>query len=193
MPDRPITPTRIIPAGVPLPDRGPLPGELPPWWERPAPAAAPPVPPAPPPPPAVPAQAAAPAPLPEPQVHVHLVMPYEPPPEPTRWQRLTAWLLHRFGRPWQISGALLLTVLPVPGTHYSAAATWAYATGQARTEWGTPTGYVVALLPLAWALTRTARHGATVLRLCVIVVAAAGVLGVLDPYDLVTAYTGVHR
>ncbi|TRV81743.1 hypothetical protein FKN01_00025 [Streptomyces sp. 130] len=119
-------------------------------------------------------------------------MPYEPAPEPTRWQRLTAWL-HCFGRPWQISGALLLTVLPFPGTRYSAAATWAYATGEARAEWGAPTGYALALLPLAWALTRTARHGATVLRLCVIVVAAAGVLGALDPFDLVTAYTGVHR
>lgn len=190
MSERPITPTRIIPAGAPLPNRGPRPGELPPWWEQPTPAAAPPVPPAPPSPPAVPVPD--PAPLPAPQVHVHVVMPYEPAPEPTRWQRLTAWL-HRFGRPWQISGALLLTVLPFPGTHYSAAATWAYATGEARAEWGVPTGYVLALIPLAWACTRTARHGATVLRLCGIVVAFSGLLGATDLFDIVTILTGVHR
>lgn len=52
--EKPITPTRIIPAGqtADLPDRGPGPGERPPWWEqtpRPgtptAPVAAPPAPP----------------------------------------------------------------------------------------------------------------------------------------------------
>ncbi|MGC5411192.1 hypothetical protein ACPXCX_47090, partial [Streptomyces sp. DT225] len=107
--------------------------------------------------------------------------------------RVTAWVRRRLGRPWQVSGALLLTVLPFPGTHYSAAATWAYATGQARAEWGAPTGYALALVPLAWACTRAGRHGATVLRLCCIVIASGGVLGVLDPFDLVTAYTGVHH
>ncbi|MGW1182980.1 hypothetical protein ACWD7Y_05230 [Streptomyces drozdowiczii] len=189
---RPITPTRIIPAGAPLPDRGPLPGEVPPWWERPA-AAPPAVPPTPPAPPAAPAPPPAPVPAP---VHVHVTLqpgPYYDQPEPTARERLTAWVRGRFGRPWQIAGALLLTVLPVPGTHYSAAATWAYATGEARAEWGALTGYALALIPLAWACTRAARHGATVLRLCCIVIAAAGLLGVLDPFDLVTAYTGVHR
>lgn len=190
MSDRPITPTRIIPAGAPLPNRGPLPGELPPWWEQPAPANEPPSPPGP--PPAVPTAAAPdPALLPAPQVHVHVVVPYEPPPEPTRWQRFAAWL-RGYGRPYQIAGALLLTVLPAPGTRYSAMTTAAYATAQARTEWGAPTGYALALVPLAWACAHTRRHP-TIPRLCTVAIALGGLLGALDPFDLVTAYTGVHR
>lgn len=190
MTDRPITPTRIIPAGAPLPARGPLPGEAPPWWEKPA-AATPPAPPAQ--PPAFPAAPTpAPPPLPAPHVHVHVVMPYEPPPEPTRWERLWAWATS-IGRPWQICGALLLAVLPVPGTGYSAATTWAYATTLTRAEWGAYTGYALALVPLLWVCTRTARYGGTLLRLWGIAVALGGVLGALDPFDLVTAITGVHR
>ncbi len=192
MSDRPITPiTRIIPAGAPLPDRGPLPGEAPPWWERPA-RPGPPAPPVPPPPivPAAP-PAPEPPPAPVPHVHVHVVMPYEAPPEPTRWQRLTAWACG-FGRPWQIAGALLLTVLPIPGTHYSAMTTATYATAEARAKWGIPTGYALALIPLAWACARTRRHP-TLARLCVVAIFFGGLLGAIEPFDLVTAYTGVHR
>lgn len=188
MSDRPITPTRIIPAGAPLPDRGPLPGEAPPWWEKPAVPAPPAHPPVVPPP----APTPEPPPLPAPQVHVHVVMPYEPEPEPTRRERLWAWVLG-IGRPWQISGALLLAVLPIPGTGYSAATTWAYATNMTRTEWGAPAGYALALVPLLWVSTRTARHGGTLLRLWAIAVTLGGLLGALNPFDLVTAITGVHR
>ncbi|WP_327337383.1 hypothetical protein OG384_14885 [Streptomyces sp. NBC_01324] len=190
MTDRPITPTRIIPAGAPLPGRLPLPGELPPWWEKPAAAPAPPPPPVQ--PPAVPVAPPAPEPHPAPQVHVHVVMPYEPEPELTRRDRLAA-ALRRIGRPWQICGALLLAVLPIPGTGYSSATTWAYATNLTRTEWGAPAGYALALVPLLWVAARTAHHGGTLLRLWAIAVTLGGLLGALDPFDVVTAITGVHR
>ncbi|THA78396.1 hypothetical protein E6R60_05795 [Streptomyces sp. A0642] len=182
---KPIIPTRIIPGGAQLPDRLPEPGELPPWWETPAPPLQPP-----------PLPAPAPTPEPEPrplQVYVTVqTEPYYEEPEPTRWQRLWAGL-HRIGRPWQICGALLLAVLPVPGTGFSAATTWAYAVGQARDEWGAAHGYVLALLPLVWVIARTARHGGTLLRVWGITVALAGLLGALDPFDIVTILTGVHR
>ncbi|MFE7624643.1 hypothetical protein [Streptomyces sp. NPDC057509] len=194
MTNRPITPTRIIPAGAPLPNRGPHTGEIPPWREQPAPAAPPPAGPAAPPAPlAVPTPPPPPSPEPPP-VHVHVTVqpgPYYDPVEPTRRERFWAWL-RTFGRPWQIAGALLLTVLPVPYTHYSAMATAAYATAQARVHWGAPTGYVIALIPLAWACAHTRRRP-TVLRLCIVAISLGGLLGALDPFDLVTAYTGVHR
>lgn len=180
---KPIVPTRIIPAGAPLPDRLPAPGELPPWWEQPAPPVQPPPPPAP-----------APEPEQRPlQVYVTLQPgPYYEEPAPTRWQRLWAGL-HRIGRPWQICGALLLAVLPVPGTGFSAVTTWAYATSQARAEWGAPHGYAMALLALAWVTIRTARHGGTLPRVWGITVALAGLVGALDLFDIVTILTGVHR
>ncbi|ROQ69192.1 hypothetical protein EDD93_3689 [Streptomyces sp. 840.1] len=186
MTDRPITPTRIIPAGAPLPDRGPLPGEAPPWWEKPA---APPPPPPPVVPPAPPAPE--PPPLPAPQVHVHVVMPYEPEPEPTRRERLWAWV-RGFGRPWQISGALLLAVLPIPGTGYSAATTWAYAVSEARTTWGQGSGYALAVTPLVIALIRLVHSGGTLPRLLLLTVALVGLTGAIHLYDPVTWITGVR-
>lgn len=188
MTDRPITPTRIIPAGAPLPNRGPLPGEAPPWWEKPA-APAPPAPPAP--PPAVPAAPApAPPPLPAPQVHVHVVMAYEPEQQPTRWERLWA-ALRRLGRPWQICGALTLALLPIPGTGHSAATGWAYAVSQARAEQGQGAGYVLALTPLAITLIRLSRGG-TLPRLLLLAISLVGVTGAIHLYDPVTWITGVH-
>lgn len=186
MTNRPIIPTRIIPAGAPLPDRGPLPGEVPPWWEKPA---APTPPPPPVQPPAVAVAPPAPEPLP-PQVHVHVVLPYEPEPDPTRWQRLTA-LIQRFGRPWQICGALTLALLPIPGTEYSAATTWAYAVSQARDTWGQSSGYALALTPLAIALIRLSRGG-TLPRLLLLTVSLVGVTGAIHAYDPITWITGVH-
>ncbi|MFD8687826.1 hypothetical protein [Streptomyces sp. NPDC059651] len=191
MTDRPITPTRIIPAGAPLPERPPLPGELPPWWERPVPTAAPPGPPAPPPPPVVARPAPAPEPLPAPQVHVHVVMPYEPEPEPTRRERLWA-ALRRIGRPWQISGALLLTVLPLPGTGHSTATGWAHAVSQARAEQGQAAGYVLALTPLAIAVMRILTSGGTLGRLLLLAVSLVGLTGAIHLYDPVTWITGVR-
>jgi hypothetical protein len=143
-------------------------------------------------PPAVPVATPAPEPPPVPQIHVHLVAPYYEEVDPTRRERLWTWV-RSFGRPWQISGALLLAVLPIPGTGYSAATTWAYATNVTRAEWGAPAGYALALVPLVWVWARTRRHGGTLLRLWAIAVTLGGLLGTLDPFDIVTAYTGVHR
>ncbi|MFE7754304.1 hypothetical protein [Streptomyces sp. NPDC057429] len=184
MTDHPITPTRVIPAGAPLPDRGPLPGELPPWWRAPAPP--------PPPPPAVVAPpAAAPPPLPDPQIHVHVVIPYEEPPEPTRRERLWAWV-RTIGRPWQVCGALILALVPVPGTGYSVATTWAHTVGEARGAWGQGTGYALALTPLAIAVIRITRSGGTLLRLLLLAVSLIGLTGAISLYDPITWITGVR-
>ncbi|MFJ3705048.1 MULTISPECIES: hypothetical protein [unclassified Streptomyces] len=188
MPEKPITPTRIIPAGAPLPDRGPLPGELPPWWQAPAP-------PPPPPPPAVVAPPApAPPPPPDPQIHLHhhLLIPYVAPPEPTRRERLWAWL-RTIGRPWQACGALLLAVVPVPGVDHSAASIWAYSVGQARAEWGAQQGYALAAVPLGWAILRAVKHGPTLRRLWLGVIGVFGLIGAIDLFDIVTLLTGVTR
>lgn len=187
MTDRPITPTRIIPAGAPLPDRGPLPGEVPPWWETPA-APAPPPPPVQ--PPAVPVATPAPEPPPVPQIHVHLVAPYYEEVDPTRRERLWTWV-RGFGRPWQISGALLLAVLPIPGTGYSAATTWAYAISETRDTWGQGAGYALALTPLTIALIRIS-HGGTLPRLLLLAISLVGLTGAIHLYDPVTWITGVH-
>ncbi|MEU5716578.1 hypothetical protein AB0G71_12435 [Streptomyces sp. NPDC020403] len=185
MTDRPITPTRIIPAGAPLPNRGPLPGEIPPWREAPTTP--------PPPPPTRPTAVAtpAPAPLPAPQVHVHVVIPYEEPPEPTRRERLWAWL-RTIGRPWQVCGALALALVPIPGVGYSIATIWAYTVGEARTEWGQGTGYALACTPLAIAVIRITRGGGTLRRLLLLAVSLVGLAGAIDLYDPVTWITGVH-
>lgn len=186
MTDRPITPTRIIPAGAPLPARGPLPGELPPWWEHPV-APAPPAPPVP--PPAVHA-APAPPPLPVPQVHVHVVMPYDPEPEPTRWQHLWSWI-RQIGRPWQICGALALASLPVAHGH-SVATLWASCVTEARDEGGQAAGYALALTPLTVAVIRIVRGGGTLPRLLLLAISVVGVTGAIHLYDPITWITGVH-
>ncbi|GAA2985178.1 hypothetical protein [Streptomyces fulvorobeus] len=187
MTDRPITPTRIIPAGAPLPDRGPLPGEIPPWRAAP-------VSPPPPPPPAVPPPPPDPAPLPVPQIHVHVLMPYEAPPEPTRWEHIRAWLLRTIGRPWQICGALALAVMPIPGTEYSAATGWAHIVSLARAEAGQDAGYALALTPLAIAVIRITTGGGTLRRLLLLAVSLVGFVGgAIDLYDPVTWITGVTR
>ncbi|MFJ4837154.1 hypothetical protein [Streptomyces sp. NPDC088746] len=187
MAETPITPTRIIPAGAPLPDRGPLPGEMPPWWKPPTPPTPPPPPTTPPPPPAP-----APLPVPAPQVHVHVVIPYEEPPEPTRRERLWAWL-RTIGRPWQVCGALLLAVVPVPGLGHSAASIWAYGVGEARAEWGAQQGYALAAVPLAWAVLRAVKHGPSLRRLWLGVIGTFGLIGATDLFDIVTLLTGVTR
>lgn len=186
MTDRPITPTRIIPAGVPLPDRGPQPGDIPPW--RPQPAAAPPPPPAPTPP--------APTPQPQPRpVQVYVTLqpaPYYEEPEPTRRQRLSAWL-RTIGRPWQVGGALALAVAPIPGLGYSIATTWAYAVTETRDTWGQGTGYALALTPLTIAVIRITTSGGTLKRLLLLTVSLVGLTGAIDLYDPVTWITGVTR
>ncbi|MFD6421569.1 hypothetical protein [Streptomyces sp. NPDC060198] len=186
-PITPITPTRIIPAGAPLPDRGPLSGEIPPW-RIPGPAA----PPVPPPPPitTVPPPAPAPAPLPAPQVHVHVVMAYEPEPEPTRRQRLWAWV-RTIGKPWQLGGAIGLTFLPLLGGD-SIATLWASCVTEARAEAGQGAAYTLACTPLAIAVVRVTTGGGTVLRLLLLAVSIVGLAGAINLYDPVTWITGVH-
>ncbi|MFD5682176.1 hypothetical protein [Streptomyces bacillaris] len=186
-PKPPIIPTRIIPGGAPLPAGPPPPGAVPPW-RTPAPAAAAPPPPVPPAPPTV-------TPPPPPQIHVHVVAaPYFEPiePEPTRWERLWAWITS-LGRPWKLVVALLAAVLPVPVLDHSAASTWAYTVGKARAEWGAPYGYALAGIALGWVVLRTARHGGTLLRIWAGVVTVVGLIASINLFDIVTLLTGVTR
>ncbi|MER6103605.1 hypothetical protein ABT115_15105 [Streptomyces sp. NPDC001832] len=193
MPDRPITPTRIIPASAPLPERGPEPGEVPPWRAAPAPPAPPA---APVPPPAAPPAVPPPPPpvqqifIPQGPVEVHVTL-QPPEPEPTRWERFTSWI-GQFGRPWQICGALTLALLPIPGVGYSIATTWAFAVSETRDMWGQGAGYTLALTPLAWALLRIYYCGGTIRRLLVLAVALVGLTGAIHLYDPVTWITGVR-
>ncbi|MEV6081785.1 hypothetical protein AB0L80_42970 [Streptomyces sp. NPDC052069] len=184
---KPIIPTQVIPGGAPLPGRPPEPDEIPPWRVTPGSPTGPP-------PPAPPAVATpAPAPPPPPQVHVHVVVPYEAPPEPTRWERLKAWLT-TIGRPWQIGGALLLVSLPVFDGH-SAATLWASCVAEVRAEEGQDAGYALALTPLAIAVIRITRSSSTrggLGRLLLLAISIVGLAGAIDLYDPVTWITGVH-
>ncbi|WP_330435805.1 hypothetical protein OIC43_37040 [Streptomyces sp. NBC_00825] len=188
-----VTPSRIIPAGTPLPPRAPEPGEVPPWRAAPAPPtppappAAPPVaPPAPPPPPPVQQIVMPPGPF---EIHVTLQ-----PPEPklTWWQRLGAWA-GQFGKPWQAVGALLLAGFPVPGVGHSIASAWARAVFETRDAWGQGYGYALACTPLAWAFLRLYYLGGTIRRLFLLAVSVVGLVGgAIHFYDPVTWITGVH-
>ncbi|MER7833498.1 hypothetical protein [Streptomyces sp. NPDC095602] len=182
--ERPITPTRIIPAGAPLPTAQPDPGGAPPWYMQPPP------PPVDLPPPPIPAAAPPPGPV-EVRVTVDLAYPYAEP-EPGRWERLTAWA-SQYGRPWQAIGGLLLAVVPIPWTGHSAATTWAYTVSLAR-DMHLGYAYALALVPLALVARRILRHGGTLLRLWALAVTAIGGLaGALDWFDLITITTGVTR
>lgn len=189
MTDKPITPTRIIPAGAPLPARPPGENELPPWRK-------PPTPPAPPPPAAPPAR-------PEPEWHgpgaysgpievfvTLLPLPVEP--EPTRWERLRAWAA-AYGRPWQAVAAITLSVSPILPGRYSAATTWHYVVSEARDSFGIGPGYAVGGIPLAVVALLLIRRGGTTLRLVGLVVFSFGLLGAMSWYDPVTLITGVHK
>ncbi|MFF9199977.1 hypothetical protein ACF09L_32700 [Streptomyces sp. NPDC014779] len=185
---RAVTPSRIIPPGMPLPDHPPGPGDIPPWRTPPAPAA-PPAPPAgpperfvflPPPPP--------PGPI---EVHVRL-LPVELPPEPTRWERAWAWVTG-IAAPWKICVALGATLLPIPGVGYSVAGVWAYCVGDARETFGVPYGYGLALVPL----TITLRVFSKTRALRWFVASTIGLVGLtfgaFRPFDIVTIVTGVTR
>ncbi|MFF1483118.1 hypothetical protein ACIGZH_01755 [Streptomyces sp. NPDC058319] len=186
---RPITPTRIIPAGAPLPERAPEPGEVPPWR----------LPPPPPPPPAVPDP---PPPPPDPgppggisvvhHVHVHEFVLTEPERQPSRWERLTAWL-GRYIRPWDAVIGLTCGLVPIPGTGYSAATTWHYTVGTARETWGVGWGYGFGLVPLALTANAIVRHGGSPARLFFLTVTFVGSLAALSWWDPVQALTGVAR
>ncbi|MFF5980868.1 hypothetical protein ACFY78_18685 [Streptomyces olindensis] len=182
---RPITPTRVIPAGAPLPARPPLPGEAPPWRTPP------------PPPPAVTAPVPVP-PDPAPRIvevrHVHEVIltSRDPDPEPSRWERLTAWL-GRYVRPWQAVIGLTAAAVPIPGVGYSAASIWHYTVGLGREEWGIGWGYGLGLTPLALATTVLVRKGGSPLRLFALATTFVGSLAAFSWYDPVQFLTGVAR
>ncbi|MGW7198480.1 hypothetical protein [Streptomyces chryseus] len=185
MPDNPITPTRVIPAGAPLPARPPGPDEIPPW------RSAPPAPPPPPVPPAAPLRPLwpdppAPAPI---EVRVSFT-PASPVPEPSRWERFTSWL-GTYVRPWQAVSALALAVIPIPWTGYSTGTTWAYTVSLARDEFGQGAAYALALTPLMTAVWRITRSGGTLLRLLLLAVSVIGLVGAMHWYDPVTWITGV--
>jgi len=186
---RAVTPTRVIPAGAPLPARPPEQDELPPWR----------TPPPPPPPPAVVPPPIPPQPGPAAQPlevhHVHevtLVWPDEEPEEPSRWERFTAWL-GRYVRPWHAVIALAGALLPIPGTGYSAATTWHYTVGLAREDWGVGVGYGFGLVPLCLASTTVARRGGSPTRLFVLTVTFIGSLAAFSWWDPIQALTGVPR
>lgn len=187
---RPVTPTRIIPAGAELPARPPEPGEIPPWRRTPPPPPPPPV--VPPPIPAQPGPDAQPLEV----RHVHTVelvwQEPEPEPQPSRRERFTAWL-GRYVRPWHAAIALAGGLLPIPGTGYSAATTWHYTVGLAREDWGVAWGYGFGLVPLALAGTALVRRGGSPVRLFVLTVTFIGSFACFSWYDPIQFLTGVAR
>lgn len=180
-PRRPVTPTRVIPAGAPLPARAPEPEEVPPWRTPPPP---PPVITSPPP--------AVPPPPPPAEVvvhhHVHevILVPVEEERPPRLWERMWDALAT-----WRMLVALLAALVPWAGGR-SPVGIWAHTVHQARTEAGILAAYVIAgvALAAAWALDR--RTGRAVPR-CLLVTAMLGALGVLDWFDALTLLTGVTR
>lgn len=186
-----IVPTKVIPAGAPLPPRPPDDDEVPPWRpeKRPMPpTAAPPTPPAwtPPPAPAAP---------PPPYGPIEVRVTFPPmvlPPAPTRWERLAAWAA-RFGRPWQVLTALAAAVIPIPFTGYSAATTWHYVVSEARDSFGAGQGYALGAIPFAFVVFRLVRKGGTVLRLFSTVVCSFGLAGAVSWFDPITIITGVQK
>ncbi|MEU6010915.1 hypothetical protein [Streptomyces sp. NPDC047453] len=174
---RAVTPTRVIPAGAPLPARPPEPGEAPPWRT-------------PPPPPR-----AAPADPPDPGTrtvvvrHVHEVVQPSPPQEEQRlrlWERLWDALVT-----WRMAIAILAALVPWVGGR-SPVGIWAHALHQARTEAGIGAAYVIAIVAIAaaWALDR--RTSRAIPRF-LLVTALVGAVGVFDWFDPITLFTGVTR
>ncbi|MFI1728201.1 hypothetical protein ACH40E_02960 [Streptomyces acidicola] len=176
MDETPITPTRVIPAGVPLPARAPEPGEAPPWHTPPPP---PPAPPAPPPP-------ATPQAVVVRHVHEVLLVAPESEPEPRLWERLWDRLVT-----WRMVVALLAALLPWAAGQ-SPVGVWSHTVHQARTEAGIGAAYVIACVAVAgtWALDRYS--GRFVPRF-LFITAALGAFGVLHWYDPITLLTGVSR
>ena len=178
--DRPIIPTQIIPAGVPLPARPPEPGEAPPWRTPPPPPPAPPAPPpwpGPPPPP--------PGPLEVRVTFVPATIP-EPEPEPRWWER--AW--DRLAT-WRMALALLAALTPWAGGQ-SPVGIWSATVHQARIEAGVPAAYIIATVAIAgaWALDR---HTGRAVPRALLVTASLGAFGVLHWWDPFLLLTEVSR
>ncbi|MET9138885.1 hypothetical protein [Streptomyces parvulus] len=171
---RPVTPTRIIPAGARLPDRPPEPDEAPPWR----------TPPPPPPPPPVP------EPRPVEIRHVHEIVLTSPEPtpdpDPPLWSRLWDRLIT-----WRMIVAILAALTPWAGGQ-SPIGLWSGTVHQARTEAGVLAAYIIAGVALTAAWTLDRRTGRAVPRF-LLVTASLGAFGVLSWYDPVLFLTGVHR
>ncbi|MFR0354141.1 hypothetical protein [Streptomyces sediminimaris] len=170
---RPVTPTRIIPAGTSLPARLAEPDEAPPMDTPP------------PPPPAE----APPPPAPVEVRHVHEVVLLAPEPEPDAapwrgrlWDRLITW---------RMVVAVLAALLPWAGGT-SPVGAWSTTLHQARTEAGIGAAYVIAgvAIAAAWYLDR---HTKRLVPRFLLVTVLVGALGVLDWFDPITLFTGVHR
>lgn len=179
MSEKPITPTRIIPPGAPLPARPPEDGETPPWR------------PAPPPPPAVPPPAPAPPPPPPAPMEVEVRITFdpwaEPEPEPEPW-----WHgLLRIARPWKICAALLAALLPIPGVGHSLGTVWAYTVHQSRTEVGPLWAYGLAIAPALIAARIVHRTG-SLRALVLLAISLVGITGALDWWDPIALLTGVR-
>ncbi|MFE2941015.1 hypothetical protein ACFXKG_18420 [Streptomyces sp. NPDC059255] len=196
---RPITPTRIIPPGtpLPLPERVPEHGEVPP--QRPAPpAAAPPAVPPPLPPNGWygPGPYAGP-PVPAGPIEVHVTLtPAAPAPDPTWRERIMEWL-RTYASPTQAILGLVLAVAPIPGVGYSAAAVW-YETVAGARDFGSGWGYALggtALVLTAAGLARrrslTGGKTSSFLRIFFFATALVGSFGAINLYDPVTWITGV--
>lgn len=192
MTEQPITPTRIIPAGQPVPTAPPLPAaphgaeDLPPWrTAAPSPGSPPP---ADPPPPAR-------EPFGEQRVVVEVWYPpadAQPDPDPGPRVRFSLdWLWQR-AHPWRsfIGGALVL--LPIPGVHYGAATVWASTVHQARDAFGIWWGYGLAFGVLGLAAAADERRTRWWTR-GLLVVGFIGCFGAIDWFDPITIMTGVQR
>ncbi|MBZ6250553.1 hypothetical protein KVH27_19495 [Streptomyces olivaceus] len=182
---RPVTPTRIIPAGTPLPARPPEPDELPPWRQKPAPP-----PPAPPPP----AVRTDPDPAPVEIRHTHEVLltwaDPEPEPDPPLWARVWDWLWAHLIT-WRMLLAILAALTPwLAGD--SPVSLWSHTVHQLRAEAGILAAYVVAGGALTTAFVLDRRTGRALPRF-LLVTTAVGALGVFDWWDPILALTGVAR
>lgn len=182
MTDQPITPTRIIPAGAPLPARAPEPGENPPWRTPP-----------PPPPPVIPPATPPPPPPPGPievRVIVDLAPLPEPEPEPSLRTRAWNWLWERLCT-WRMLLAILAALLPWANGQ-SPVGVWSHTVHQARTEAGIGAAYIIAgvAFAAAWALDW---HTGKAFPRFLLVTATLGALGVLNWWDPILMLTGVHR
>ncbi|MFI1371327.1 hypothetical protein ACH4UY_04855 [Streptomyces longwoodensis] len=175
---RPVTPTRVIPAGAPLPARPPEPGEMPPWR----------MPPPPPPAPAAPPWPGPPPPPPGPiEVRVTLVpvpLP-EPDPEPHWWERLWDRLFT-----WRMVGALVAALTPWAGGN-SPAGIWSHTVRQARTEASIGAAYVIASVAIAaaWALDRHTGRVIPRFLLVTAILGASGAVAWWDPFQMLTGVT----
>lgn len=186
---RPVTPTRIVAAGAPLPARLPEPDEAPPWR-----APTPPPPPAAPNPPPV-------QPDPDPPVtevrHVHEVIltspDPDPQPDPQPGLGARAWSAAVGGiSNWRVLLALFAAVTPIPWTGYSAAVTWHYTITEARAM-HQGFGYALAFGAFALAVHKLTRRRGGAACMFFLAVSFVGLFGAMSWYDPIQWLTGVHR